>query len=73
MTEKGGFMHTKDLGVFTKVVDKKDRYMIEITYQVQESSTSGVLKGYKGQFSSYGMADLENGQGLIRYSGEICK
>ena len=73
MTEKGGFMQTKDLGILTAVAGKKDRYMIEITYDVQEASTSGVLKGYKGRFNSYGLVDLANLEGLIRYSGEICK
>lgn len=73
MNAKGGFMHTKDKAVLTPVKGKKDRYMIEITYQIQESSTSGVLKGYKGSFNSYGLVDLENLQGLIRYSGSICK
>lgn len=73
MTEKGGFMQTKDLGILTAVSGKKDRYMIEITYHVQEASTSGVLKGYKGRFNSYGLVDLANLEGLIRYSGEICK
>ncbi|MCW8931244.1 MAG: hypothetical protein OQL19_13510 [Gammaproteobacteria bacterium] len=72
MTEKGGFMQTKDLGILTKVTGKKDRYMIEITYDVQENSTSGVLKGYKGRFNSYGLVDLQNLQGLIRYNGKIC-
>ena len=73
MTEKGGFMHTKDLGILTAVAGKKDRYMIEITYDVQEASTTGALKGYEGRFNSYGLVDLENLEGLIRYSGEICK
>ncbi|HHJ13683.1 MAG TPA: hypothetical protein ENJ79_04805 [Gammaproteobacteria bacterium] len=73
MTKKGGFMHTRDLAVLSRVAGKKGRYMIEITYHIQESSTSGVLKGYKGNFKSYGLVDLENLQGLIRYSGSICK
>jgi len=73
MTEKGGFMHTRDLGILTQVKGKKDRYMIEITYHIQEASTSGVLSGYKGKFQSFGLVDLENLNGLIRYSGEICK
>lgn len=73
MTEKGGFMHTKDLGILTKVTGKKDRYMIEITYHIQESSTSGVLEGYKGKFKSFGLVDLAKLKGLIRYSGKICK
>ena len=73
MTNKGGFMHTKDRAVLSSVTGKKDRYMIEIAYVVQEASTAGVLKGYKGGFRSYGLVDLENLEGLIRYSGEICK
>ena len=73
MTEKGGFMHTKDLGILTKIPGKKDRYMIEITYQIQSSTSSGVLKKYKGTFSSFGLVDLAKLIGVIRYSGEICK
>jgi len=73
MTEKGGFMHTKDLGILTKVKGKKDRYMIEITYHIQQASTSGVLKGYKGKFNSFGLVDLAKLKGLVRYSGKICK
>jgi len=73
MTEKGGFMHTKDLGILTAVPGKKDRFMIEISYQVQADSTSGVLTGYSGKFNSFGLVDLANLYGLIRYSGEICK
>ena len=73
MTEKGGFMHTKDLGILTRVEGKKDRYMIEITYDIQPKSTRGVLSGYQGQFTSFGLVDLNGLQGLIRYSGEICQ
>jgi len=73
MTEAGGFIHTKDLGILTTVKGKKDRYMIEITYQVQKGSASGVLKGYEGSFKSFGLVDLAKLNGLIRYSGKICK
>ena len=73
MTEKGGFMHTKDLGILTAIKGKKDRYMIEITYHIQKGSTSGVLKGYGGKFKSFGLVDLAKLKGLVRYSGEICK
>jgi len=73
MTEKGGFMHTKDLGILTAVPGKKDRFMIEISYQVQANSTSGALAGYSGKFNSFGLVDLAKLNGLIRYSGEICK
>jgi len=73
MNEQGGFMHTKDKAVLTRVQGKKDWYMVEITYHIQDASTSGVLEGYRGQFSSYGLVDLENLRGLIRYSGQICR
>ena len=73
MTPAGGFMQTKDLGILTEVKGKKDRYMIEITYHIQAATTSGVLKGYKGKFSSVGLVDLAKLKGLIRYSGKICK
>ena len=73
MTDKGGFMHTKDLGILTRVEGKKDQYMIEITYNIQPKSTRGVLSGYQGQFTSFGLVDLNGLQGLIRYSGEICR
>ncbi len=73
MSKEGGFMRTKDLGILTKVQGKKDRYMIEITYKVENGSTSGVFKGLGGTFNSYGLVDLENLQGLIRYSGKVCK
>lgn len=73
MTEAGGFIHTKDLGILTAIKGKKDRYMIEIAYHVQEGSASGVLKGYKGTFESFGLVDLAKLNGLVRYSGEICK
>lgn len=73
MTKEGGFLLTKDLGILTPVVGKKDHYMIEITYDIQEKTTSGPLEGFKGGFKSYGLVDLKNLQGLVRYSGKICK
>jgi len=73
MNDKGGFIHTKDLGILTRVEGQKDRYMIEITYDVQEGNSRGVLKGYKGTFNSYGLVDLKNMEGQVRYSGKICK
>ena len=32
MTDKGGFMHTRDLAILSPVAGRKDRYMIEIIY-----------------------------------------
>ena len=72
----GGAFLTKDLAVLTAVPEKPGRYMIEITYDIQEETTRGTLKGVKGQFNSYGIVDLrdqDNLAGLVRYFGEICK
>lgn len=73
MTDKGGFMHTKDLGILTRVVGRETQFMIEITYEIQPESTSGELAGYTGEFTSFGHVDLAVLQGLIRYHGEICR
>lgn len=72
----GGAIQTKDVGVLTAVPGKQGRYMIEITYDIQPNISRGTLKGYKGQFKSYGLVDLRdpnNMVGLVRYDGEICK
>lgn len=72
----GGAIHTKDLGILTAVPNKPGRFMIEITYDVQREESRGTLEGYGGQFTSYGLVDLRetnNLQGLVRYSGELCK
>lgn len=74
--DDGGAFQTKDLAVLTAVPGKPGRFMIEIAYHIQENVTRGTLKGYKGQFNSYGLVDLrdpENLVGLVRYTGEICK
>lgn len=72
----GGSVYTQDLGILTTVPGKPGRYMLEITYDVQKGKGRGTLKGYDGQFKSYGLVDLRdpnNMQGLVRYSGKICK
>lgn len=74
--DDGGAFQTKDLGVLTAIPGKPGRYMIEITYHIQEDVTRGTLKGFKGQFNSYGLVDLRdpnNMVGLVRYTGKICK
>ncbi|MBY6241478.1 hypothetical protein [Methylosinus sp. Sm6] len=74
--DDGGAFQTKDLAVLTAVPGKPGRFMIEIAYHIQENVTRGTLKGYKGQFNSYGLVDLrdpENLVGLVRYTGDICK
>lgn len=74
--DDGGAFQTKDLGVLTAVPGKPGRFMIEISYHIQEDVTRGTLKGYKGNFTSYGLVDLRdpnNMVGLVRYTGKICK
>ncbi|KAF2989274.1 hypothetical protein OGR47_20635 (plasmid) [Methylocystis sp. MJC1] len=74
--EDGGAIHTKDLGILTSVPGKPGRYMLEITYDIQQADSRGTLKGYGGVFNSYGLVDLRdpnNMVGLVRYGGEICK
>ncbi len=72
----GGHMLTKDKAVLTAVPGKDGRFMIEITYDIQKNVTRGSLKGYEGQFKSFGLVDLRDPndmKGLVRYSGEMCK
>lgn len=74
--EDGGAFQTKDLGILTAVPGQPGRFMIEISYHIQEDVTRGTLKGYKGRFNSYGLVDLrdpDNLVGLVRYTGSICK
>ncbi|MCW5699870.1 MAG: hypothetical protein KIT00_08520 [Rhodospirillales bacterium] len=74
--DDGGAIQTKDSAVLTAVPGKPGRYMIEITYHIQEDVTRGTLKGAKGTFNSYGLVDLrdpDNMVGLVRYTGKICK
>lgn len=74
--DDGGAFLTKDLGILTAVPGKPGRFMLEISYHIQEDVTRGTLKGYKGRFNSYGLVDLrdpDNLVGLVRYTGSICK
>ena len=72
----GGSITTKDLGILTAVPGRPGRFMIEITYDIQDGQSRGTLKGYRGSFKSYGLVDLQSEsdmKGLIRYEGKICK
>jgi hypothetical protein len=72
----GGSVSTKDLGILTAVPGRPGRFMIEITYDIQDGKSRGTLEGYGGQFSSYGLVDLrspDDMKGLVRYEGKICK
>lgn len=74
--DQGGAFQTRDLGILTAVPGRPGRFMIEISYHIQEHVTRGTMKGVKGNFNSYGLVDLRdpnNMVGLVRYTGEICR
>lgn len=63
--DDGGAFQTKDLGILTAVPGKPGRFMLEITYDIQPEVTRGTLKGYSGQFNSYGLVDLRDNDNLV--------
>lgn len=74
--DDGGAIYTRDIGVLTAIPEKPGRFMIEITYSIQREMSRGTLEGYGGEFESYGLVDLRNPEsmeGLVRYSGRICR
>ena len=74
--DDGGAFQTRDLGILTAVPGKPGRFMIEITYDIQDGTARGTMEGASGSFNSYGLVDLrdpDNMQGLVRYSGEVCQ
>lgn len=73
LNNTGGSFHTVDHAELTAVPDKKGSFMIEINYAIEKESTTGTFKGYEGNFKSYGLVNLNKMEGLVRYSGEICK
>ncbi|XPF95105.1 hypothetical protein ACM9HF_03585 [Colwellia sp. RE-S-Sl-9] len=73
LNNTGGSFHTIDHAELTAVPGKAGNFMIEINYSIEKESTTGSFKGYEGNFKSYGLVDLNNMEGLVRYSGEICK
>lgn len=73
LNNTGGSFHTFDHAELTAVPGKAGNFMIEINYSIEKESTTGTFKGYEGDFKSYGLVDLGNMEGLVRYSGEICK
>ena len=69
--DRGGLLRTNDTAILTEVTGREDIYMIEFTYQIVEAS--GAYEGFAGNFQSFGLFDLDKGQAVIRYKGEICK
>jgi hypothetical protein len=73
LNNTGGSFHTVDHAELTAVPGKAGNFMIEINYSIEKETTTGTFKGFEGKFKSYGLVDFNNMQGLVRYSGEICK
>lgn len=70
-TDTGGMLETHDVATLTTIHDRPGNYMIEIHYEVQQSS--GTFAGYSGDFRSRGLIDFTNGTVVLRYAGQICK
>ena len=70
-TPSGGVVTTKDKVKMTKIVGSDDNFALDVSYSIDE--TFGHLKGYTGTFHSFGRLNVTTGEGLVRYSGEICK
>lgn len=70
-TAEGGMLHTADVATLTAIPGKHKTYMLEIAYDVLESS--GAFTGYKGHFRSFGLFDIGTGKAVVRYSGELCQ
>lgn len=70
-TADGALISSRDDVELTKIPGKKDTYLLEVAYTVNESY--GRLKGYGGTFHSRGAIDLATGEALLRYSGKLCK
>jgi len=73
LNNTGGSFHTVDSAELTAVPGREGNFMIEIKYSIEKESTTGTFKGYEGNFKSYGLVDLNNMEGLVRYSGKVCK
>lgn len=74
--DDGGAFQTKDLGILTSVPGRPGRFMLEITYDIQDGTGRGTMEGAHGTFNSYGLVDLRDPnsmQGLVRYTGEVCQ
>ena len=69
--DKGGLLRTSDKATLTRIPGKPGTYMLEIAYEVVEAN--GAYAGYKGQFNSHGLINLETGKVVLRYAGDICK
>jgi len=70
-TGEGGVVRTLDDVTLTTIPGQENDYGLDIAYTVVESF--GHLKGYTGTFNSYGRLNAATGEGVVRYSGQLCK
>lgn len=68
--EDGSTVTTRDKALFV-AVPGEDRVLAGATYSVV--ATTGTLEGYTGQFVSWGSSNVKTGQGVLRFSGKLCK
>ncbi|MFN3945260.1 MAG: hypothetical protein ACK4K7_10050 [Allosphingosinicella sp.] len=66
----GSTISTKDESVWV-TVPGDDRVLAATTYRVQRAT--GSLQGSTGEFRSWGSINAKTGQGVLRFSGEICR
>lgn len=66
----GSTVSTKDESVWV-AVPGEDRVLAATTYRVQRAT--GTLEGSTGEFRSWGSVDAKTGQGVLRFSGQICR
>jgi len=71
ISNRNGSLKTKDIATLTAVPGKDQTYMLEINYNIVDSS--GIYADYRGEFHSFGLIKLGKGQVILRYKGEICK
>lgn len=66
----GSTISTKDESVWV-AVPGDDRVLAATTYRVQRGT--GSLEGATGEFRSWGSINPTTGQGVLRFSGHICR
>jgi len=66
----GSTIHTRDQSVLT-AVEGEARVLAATTYSVQK--TTGAFAGMGGEFRSWGSIDTSNGQGVLRFWGELAE
>lgn len=66
----GSTISTKDESVWT-AVPGDERVLASTTYRVQRGT--GSLQGATGEFRSWGSVNVTTGEGVLRFSGQICR